>query len=96
MLIQSLENAPTVSACVTDNAPVMLAAMREFNDLEKYSKSAAMTKIGCVLHHLSLLFKELITLPMLEQTVQEARDIAVFFKRRNNTAGVLEGRQKEQ
>ena len=71
MLIQSLEKAPTVCARVTDNAPVMLAAMRELDELDKYSESAATAKIGCVLHHLSLLFKELITLPVLEQTVQE-------------------------
>ena len=69
MLIQSLEKAPTVCARITDNAPVMLAAMRELDELDKYSESAATTKIGCVLHHRSLQFKELITLPLLEQTV---------------------------
>ena len=48
-------------------------------------------KIGCVIYHLSLLFEDLITLPVLEQTVQEPRDIVVFFKRRNNAARCWKG-----
>lgn len=101
--IMKLDKAPIVGAIVTDNAPVMLAATNKLVDrnnvdaagVNPHEATLHFTVLGCVLHHYSLLFKSLVALPTIADTIATATKVAVFFKKRANAAGVLEERQMQ-